>query len=362
MAQFKITIDHTKVSADLTDFPIYIDLSDMPSSFWSTVSNGGGDIRCYKSDGVTELPREVVSCNTANSTGELHIKYTGTLSSSVATEIIVDVDGARSDYGVTDTYGRNAVWSNYKIILHLDESSGEAIDSTGVLSPTYEGAGMPNKIQGSVGSGQQFSSAGYIQYPNNTHLNLTNPTFEFWYKSSSVASGDNRFPWSRRSTTTNGNTIFIYNTTNLRWHWDINGAGSRWDTGVSQPTDNQWHHMVFTYDGSTQRLYQDGSQVASRPKSDGMGNASTVARVGANTVTLNGFIQRSMDEFRLSNEARSADWISTQYNNQNNPGTFYTIEEIATSIVAYKSSGTFEYKSTFVKIGGNFVEKPLNKV
>ena len=37
-----------------------------------------------------------------------------------------------------------------------------------------------------------------------------------------------------------------------------------------------------------------------------------------------------IDEARVSNIARSADWISTEYNNQNNPGTFYSVgdEEI----------------------------------
>ena len=32
-----------------------------------------------------------------------------------------------------------------------------------------------------------------------------------------------------------------------------------------------------------------------------------------------------MDEFRLSSTARSADWITTEYNNQLSPNTFYTI-------------------------------------
>ena len=34
-----ITIDNTKVSADLTDFPVYVDLSDMPSAWRDVVTN-----------------------------------------------------------------------------------------------------------------------------------------------------------------------------------------------------------------------------------------------------------------------------------------------------------------------------------
>ena len=32
-----------------------------------------------------------------------------------------------------------------------------------------------------------------------------------------------------------------------------------------------------------------------------------------------------VDEVRISNIARSADWVKTEFNNQNSPGTFYTI-------------------------------------
>jgi hypothetical protein len=37
-----------------------------------------------------------------------------------------------------------------------------------------------------------------------------------------------------------------------------------------------------------------------------------------------------IDEARISNVARSADWITTEYNNQNSPATFYTIAAAAT--------------------------------
>jgi len=57
----KITIANTQISANLSDFPIYIDLSDLGTDFFSNVNIGGGDIRITKADGVTELARELVS-------------------------------------------------------------------------------------------------------------------------------------------------------------------------------------------------------------------------------------------------------------------------------------------------------------
>lgn len=63
-----ITVDPTKVPSDQgsdlssAGIPLFYDLSNAGSDFWDTVANGGGDIRVFENDGVTELPREVVSC------------------------------------------------------------------------------------------------------------------------------------------------------------------------------------------------------------------------------------------------------------------------------------------------------------
>ena len=42
----------------------------------------------------------------------------------------------------------------------------------------------------------------------------------------------------------------------------------------------------------------------------------------------------AIDEVRISNSARPADWIATEYNNQNSPATFYTIYPENATLVA----------------------------
>jgi hypothetical protein len=89
-----LTIDSTKVPATLTDFPVYVNLADMPAEFWNTVKEGGGDIRVYKADGVTELAREVVSCVKQSTAGVDIITASGTYTIPAGvTEITVEAWG-----------------------------------------------------------------------------------------------------------------------------------------------------------------------------------------------------------------------------------------------------------------------------
>ena len=54
----KITIENGQVDADLSDFPVYVDLANLGADFHANVSDAnGGDIRVTAGDGVTELPR-----------------------------------------------------------------------------------------------------------------------------------------------------------------------------------------------------------------------------------------------------------------------------------------------------------------
>jgi uncharacterized delta-60 repeat protein len=145
----KITIDADQISSDLTDFPVYVNLANMPASFWTYVKNGGGDIRITKADGTTEVPREVVSCNTSTNAGELHFKYPGTLSSSTDTDVYIYYgNSGASDYADTATYGANNVWdSNTKGVWHLNTVStpaatgGSITYSGGYIIHTFTGSG-----------------------------------------------------------------------------------------------------------------------------------------------------------------------------------------------------------------------------
>lgn len=76
---------------------------------------------------------------------------------------------------------------------------------------------------------------------------------------------------------------------------------------TSKVNDNLWHHVAASFDGTTLRLYFDGVQVASAPKTFATtGNNIFIAHKGLSPIEhLNG----NIDEVRIWNVARTAEQI-----------------------------------------------------
>ncbi len=102
-------------------------------------------------------------------------------------------------------------------------------------------------------------------------------------------------------------------------------------TSTSQPMD--WHHYALTFDGTDLKLFIDGvlKDTTSPGKAVGL-NATRVTIGGSepkgyfsDTLKDKGYFSGTLDEVRVSNTARSYEWIKTSYNNQNDPSAFHTV-------------------------------------
>jgi len=324
-----VTIDNTEVDADLTDFPVYIDLSDMPASFWDVVTNGGGDIRVFKDDDSTELAREVVSCLTASDTGELHVKFTGTLSSSTDTDIHIYADGTSTEPAVTATYGRDNVWSAYEAVWHFQDTNW--IDSSGNLTALTASTTAPSIVTGKIGNGASFNKS----TPN--YLSHSGVTF----------SGSRSWQCWAKHDVLNDDRIMMA-------QGNAGGLPRAGSTGARTGVYKLFHG---TFDGTDVTAYQNGADATtnrvSGVSSYGYGmrdkvslgivmdiNPSTSSTLSfgtrpSNLGTLN--FDGILSESRLRDDELSATWISTEYNNQNSPSTFYTVTAVSSSTTSIKS-------------------------
>lgn len=333
----EITIDHTKVSADQTDFIVYVNLADLVKAgadIFDTCRSDGGDIRATKSDGTTQLPTEVVVIDTTAKTGELHIKFSGTLSSTVDTIIRIYYNGTDTALATSDTYGRDNVWAgNYVAVWHMQEASGNITSSTGNNTATDNNT--VGSATGKLGKGRDFVRASSewfdIASGSQTGLGITGNsiTMSAWIKGdASLNNLIGRIIWRLGGT---GNYGYQLSTTgnvyspNNAYLISAVGTGGGWDHsfGASgDATSGTLKHIVATYDGTNFRGYVNTSKTTSATKSNRLTSANAQTfYIGRDSTSS--YYDDVLDEIRISAGVKSDSWISTEYNNQNSPSTFY---------------------------------------
>lgn len=176
-------------SGSHTDLPVLLTEDNFDSEIFDAdgsnpAQNGGGDLR-FSSDsaGATQLPIDVVSFVTdndpANGTAEVWVKV-ASVSTSADTTIYVwyNTAGAESQPAVTDTYGRNAVWSDYDGVYHgndLVDSTGNGNTLTGVNSP------ISGDTNGKIGDAFLLDDASEEYFSGGSSLADTPITLQGWF-------------------------------------------------------------------------------------------------------------------------------------------------------------------------------------
>jgi uncharacterized repeat protein (TIGR01451 family) len=326
-----ITIDHTKVpNTDQLNFPVLISGT---YSYLATAANGGcvtnsnGYDIVFTSDaaGSSPLPYE----------REIYTASTGT----VAFWVQVPDLSHTSDTVIYMFYGNSAVSSdqsnrtgtwdgNFKAVWHLpngtilsgaDSTSNAVNGSNAGLSAT---AGLiDGAASGDGGAGHQINSANN-PYASST-FSSSGITLSAWVKPVSIAS---------TSQIISLEGAYIIDVTSGNAGFEINGTGSDLVSAASVAAGS-WTHIVGTSDSSGNlKLYVNG--VLDSSASQTFFNLDSLSRpysLGGHPVMSGYNFNGIIDEARISNVARSADWIATEYANQSGSTTFYTVGAAATS-------------------------------
>ena len=118
----KITIDHTKVDADLTDFPVLINY-DEEGDLKAYAQADGDDILFTASDGITKLSHQIENYDSTDGSLRAWIKAP-TLSSTTNTEFYIYYGNASA----TDQQNITDVWSNdYAGVWLMNEGEGTTV-------------------------------------------------------------------------------------------------------------------------------------------------------------------------------------------------------------------------------------------
>jgi len=322
----KVTVQSSKVDATLSNFPVYVNLADLPAGFHTNVNQTDArDIRVTTSNGTTECPREVVFYTAASDTGELHFKAPS-LSSSANTDFYIYYgNSGASEPAIDSTYGAENVWdSNFKMVQHMkDATTSTVVDSTlNDNDGTKKGANEPATATGKIGAGQDFDgSDDYVQVSDSNSLDITSDlSISFWVK---MDSEPDALQIILDKTGLSGNN-YQYGV----WYDNRSSQGSpdriRFHYGQGTNPYANWTganlssftliHCVF--DGSDYYIYANGSQVATASKPVNWSAQANALDLFIGNALSNYFFSGVIDELRILSRALTSTWISTEYNNQ----------------------------------------------
>jgi len=323
----QVVIDHTKVTGDLTNFPVLISVTD-PDLMKAQTS--GHDILFMDGTSVaTKLHHDL----------ELFDDSTGTLTAWVNIPSL----SSNQDtvfylyYGNPDcadqSYSQKTWDASYLAVWHMNDATSSSIaDSTfSDYSGAKTAANEPNQITGRVGTSQQFDGTNDAIQFSDSIIPMGTKTISGWVKksvsdwqclfSNAMATGSDNSGTTWNLEDTSGGTLYMT---------IGNGYDSHHYLAVWVPVpDMNWHYYTMVLDSSSHTLsgYRDGGPVVTSDMTSGSETPPTYNfRMGESYQPgYPYFFTGGMDEIRISNVIKSPQWISTEYMNQNNPAGFLSL-------------------------------------
>lgn len=328
-----ITVDHTKVSGtgDLSNFTFPIvgtyDGTGTEPDLRSTGNGGnitstsGYDIGFYSDSGLTTALNYERKVHDVSTGKILYWVKVPSLSGSNNTVIYMgygDNSITTDQQTITDTWD-----SSYKGVWHLD-AAGNATqkDSTTTnydLSPVN--LTSSDSTTGILDKGIHFNKTAnkYLQKTTATNFTIAGQfTFSCWAKFDDESNDSALMAhWGANH---RGPMLFVFNNAIFMyvlggWYGDANG------NGITGYNDGNWHYIAFTFD-TDYHLFHNGSTIdAGYPYATDMTTGTFHVGAYMDARAVNAIIA----EPRFALTGRSSDWLTTEYNSQGSPSTFYAM-------------------------------------
>ncbi len=296
----EITIDHTKIGSALANFPLAVMLSD------TTNIIDGNDVKFTLSDGETKLDYEMESYATDDAVYWVNIP---TVSSGTNTTFYMYY-GKEGDTDESTT----AVWdSNYKMVQHMEESgTGTRYDSTANNndgSPqNYDG---DEAVIGKLDGANNFD--GVNDYVEITDMNLTNSvTVETWVKFATITPSIFLIKFSTPPPDGCGD----YWLSSTGESWQVASYGGHGVVAGGTIIENQWDYVTLIFSSNNYlKLYVNGDYIGEDTSPGPLQGLNYPFWMGRWSSLYAGV---TLDEVRISNSIRSADWLKASYHSGSN--------------------------------------------
>ncbi len=277
-----------------------------PAAQTVNVSNtGGGTLNWTTSDNQTWLNVTPASGTGAgalsvstNTTGLAAGTYTGTV-----TVTATGASGSPKTVAVTLTVnpatppgtGPVGAWG-------FDEASGPAANDSSGRANNGTISGATRTTAGKIGAALTFDGVNdWVTVPDAASLDLTNrATLEAWVYPTALGDVWRTALLKEQS----GQLVYaLYANNDLtRPSGHLYTTGDLFTNGTAALPLNTWSHLAMTWDGTTQRLFVNGTQVGTRALAGTLPNSTGVLRFGGNNVWSEWFAGR-LDEIRVYDRA-----------------------------------------------------------
>jgi hypothetical protein len=320
----QLTIQTGQVPTSQSSFPVLLPFLGGDANLKSVGHGGhvqsasGYDIRPYSDSGLTSaLTYELVTYDATIGAFEMWVNMTA-------------VDGgaiylAYGDSGISTDGSSSSIWpSNYKSVWHLkDGATLSGTDSTSNANNLTNNSSVA-AITGQVDGGMESNgSSSYMSMTGAAGLTYNAAwTVEMWIKEKSGAGALKGF-LGLESGGTQIATVYFDGTRNGFLAYTSAGGGTS-SKPSSSVTISNWNHLVITGNGSARpSLYINGSKndVSDGAALSGWLTTGTTLGRGVNSSF---YANADMDEVRLYSGNLVADWITTEYNNQSAPTSFWS--------------------------------------
>lgn len=336
-SRLKLQVDFTQVSgsSDLTNFPVLVSITlpELATGAGIVTDAQGDDIVFTAANGSTILSHQRESYNSGTGAIEYWVRFP-TLSTSVNTDFYIHFGNA----SITTDQSSTNVWdSNYKLVMHMDETGSGGInftDAAGEVSFSDISDNATTATTGQIGGARLFTDPGtgdLITIADNgvSPLDISgNITISMWVQITNLASGPDIIS---KGTYTDGYGLWVNGSGSLRFQINNSSLNSS-NNAIEQ--DGTWDYITITRASNGDRfIYSNGTQVANDNNAASFEISDDDLFLSTSSFDYEG----GMDEVRVSNITRSLDWHITEYNNQANPGTF--LSEINTEPVLTNIEG-----------------------
>ena len=274
----------------------------------AVTNTGGGTLDVTASDDaawLTVTPASATAPATLTVTPSIAGLVAGTYTSTVTvTATTPGATGSPKTIGVTLTVSPAA--TNLVGAWGFDETSGTtAVDASG-RNNTGTLNGPARSAAGKFGGALSFDGINdWVTVPDADVLDLTTGmTMEAWVRPSAVGAA-----WRTVMLKEQPNNLIyaLYaGDGSGRPATDVFTTADRGFSGTTAMVLDAWTHLAATYDGTTQRLYVNGVQVATKATTGSIRASTGVLRIGGNGTWNDEWFAGLIDEVRLYNKALTA--------------------------------------------------------